>query len=120
MIDGVVGVIIWTDRLNVMTEFYRDVMGFPVHSVRPNFIAFEWGDMRFSIGTHEHVSGMSSEPDRVMINLGTRDIHALHQALTAKGVEFVRPPEKEHWGGWVATLRDPDGNTLQLMQQPAD
>ena len=120
MIDGVVGVIIWTDRLNVMTEFYRDVMGFPVHSVRPNFIAFEWGDMRFSIGTHEHVSGMSSEPDRVMINLGTRDIHAAHQALTAKGVEFVRPPEQEHWGGWVATLRDPDGNTLQLMQQPAD
>ena len=103
-----------------MTEFYRDVMGFPVHSVRPNFVAFEWGDMRFSIGTHEHVSGMSSEPDRVMINLGTRDIHAAHQALTAKGVEFVRPPEPEHWGGWVATLRDPDANTLQLMQQPAD
>ena len=120
MIDGVVGVIIWTDRLDVMTEFYRDTLGFPVHSIRPNFVAFEWGGMRFSIGTHEHVSGRTTEPERIMINLGTQDIHKTHETLKARGVEFVRLPEQEHWGGWVATLRDPDGNTLQLLQQPAE
>ncbi|MCH9038856.1 MAG: VOC family protein [Chloroflexi bacterium] len=120
MIDGVVGVIIWTDRLDVMTEFYRDTLGFPVHSIRPNFVAFEWGGMRFSIGTHEHVSGRTTEPERIMINLGAQDIQGVYAALTAKGVEFVRPPEQEHWGGWVATLRDPDGNTLQLLQQPTE
>lgn len=118
MIEEVVGVIIWTDRLEVMTEFYRDTLGFPVHSVRPYFVAFQLGAMRFSIGTHEHVSGKSTEPERVMINLGTKDIQGLYADLKAKGVEFVRPPEQEHWGGWVATLHDPDGNTLQLLQQP--
>ena len=120
MIDGLVGVIVWTDRLDEMAEFYRDTLGFPVHSVRPNFVAFQLGDARFSIGTHAHVSGRTTEPERVMINLGTRDIHNAHETLSARGVEFVRPPEQEHWGGWVATFRDPDGNMLQLLEQPPD
>ena len=30
----------------------------------------------------------------------------------------TRAPEREEWGGWVATFADPDGNVLQLMQLP--
>ena len=29
------------------------------------------------------------------------------------GVEFVKPPEKSHWGGF-AIFRDPDGNQFVL------
>lgn len=118
MIDGVSGVIIWTDDLEGMTEFYRDKLEFPVHSIRAYFVAFEWGDMRFSIGLHDEVKGHTSEPYRVMVNLGVRDIQSTYETLTSRGVEFVRSPEQEHWGGWMATLKDPDGNMLQLMQQP--
>jgi predicted enzyme related to lactoylglutathione lyase len=25
---------------------------------------------------------------------------------------------REHWGGWIITLQDPDGNILQLLQLP--
>ena len=119
MIDGIAGVVIWTDNLASMTQFYRDTLGFPVHSERPYFVAFEWGAMRFSIGLHSEISGQALDPRRVMINLATSDIQALHARLTAAGVQFIRPPEREHWGGWVATFADPDGNTLQLLQQPA-
>jgi uncharacterized glyoxalase superfamily protein PhnB len=31
---------------------------------------------------------------------------------------FTRPPEREDWGGHVATLLDPDGNVVQLFQLP--
>ena len=31
-------------------------------------------------------------------------------------VPVHRPPERESWGGLVATLRDPDGNFVQLLQ----
>ena len=51
-----------------------------------------------------------------MVNLGVDDIHAEHERLVSQGVEFTRPPEREHWGGWVATFTDPDGNTIQLLQ----
>ena len=53
-----------------------------------------------------------------MVNLGVDDIHQEYEALRARGVEFMRPPELEHWGGWVCTFSDPDGNTIQLLQQP--
>jgi uncharacterized glyoxalase superfamily protein PhnB len=51
-----------------------------------------------------------------MINFETLNIHAAYTDLMARGVHFVRAPEKEWWGGWIATLQDPDGNTLQLLQ----
>ena len=120
MIDGVIGVIIWTDNLDRMVEFYRDTLRLTPHSVRPKFVAFKWGDMRLSIGTHDEVSGQTSEPYRIMVNLGVDDIQSVHRTLEGRGVKFDREPEQEHWGGWVATFRDPDGNTLQLLEQPPD
>ena len=53
-----------------------------------------------------------------MINLGVSDIQKVYEKLTSQGVNFIRPPEQEHWGGWVATFEDPDGNILQFLQQP--
>ena len=120
MIEGVVGVIIWTENLDALLEFYRDTLGLTPYSVRPDFISFRWGGMRLGIGKHSEVEGKSTEPYRVMVNLGVNDIHRQYDLLRAKGVRFVRRPEKEHWGGWVATFHDPDGNTLQLMQPVGD
>ena len=120
MIDGVVGVIIWAEELDRLVTFYRDTLGLQPHSVRSNFVSFKWGEMRLGIGTHSEVEGGSKDPHRVMVNLGVRDIHETYRSLRARGVEFARPPEREHWGGWVATFSDPDGNVLQLLQQPAE
>jgi len=53
-----------------------------------------------------------------MVNLAVDDIRAAHARLVGAGVTFRRPPEREAWGGWVATFADPDGNTLQLLQLP--
>jgi uncharacterized glyoxalase superfamily protein PhnB len=53
-----------------------------------------------------------------MAHLGVDDIHRQYQQLQEAGVEFIRPPEQEHWGGWIATFKDPDGNILQMLQLP--
>ena len=121
MITGVVGVTFWTDDLERMFRFYNDVLQLPLHSRHPDFIAFTLvgpgGDeVRFNIGLHDRVSGASRDPYRFMPHLGVADIHAVASRLTEAGVEFIRQPEQESWGGWVATFRDPDGNTLQLLQ----
>ena len=117
-IQGVVGVIIWTEDLDKLLAFYRDTLGLTPHSVRSDFVSFKWGGVRLGIGVHSAVTGKSREPYRVMVNLGVDDIQKEYQRLKAKGVAFVRPPEEEHWGGWVSTFSDPDGNTIQLMQLP--
>ena len=120
MIEGVAGVVIWTDSLDRLVAFYRDTLGLAPHSARPGFVAFKWGDVRLSLGTHSDVRGPTKDPFRIMVNLGVEDIHAAYQTLSARGVHFLRPPEKEHWGGWVASFSDPDGNVLQLLQQPKE
>ena len=124
MLTGVVGVTFWTDDLEKMFRFYNDVLQLPLHSRHPDFIAFELGRggpggdvaMRFNIGLHDRVSGTSKDPYRFMPHLGVADIHAVAARLAEAGVEFIRQPEQESWGGWVATFHDPDGNVLQLLQ----
>jgi predicted enzyme related to lactoylglutathione lyase len=119
MITGVAGVIVWTDDLDRLFMFYRDMLGLTPYSVRPYFIAFRWGDMRLSLGKHRLVSGPARDPYRMMINLEVQDIHQMYTSLTRQGVSFLKPPTQEEWGGWVATFFDPDGNILQLLQQPS-
>jgi catechol 2,3-dioxygenase-like lactoylglutathione lyase family enzyme len=98
MIISVVGITLWTDDLDRMLAFYRDILRLPLHSLHEDegFAAFELGDIRFNVGRHGGVSGMSKDPLRVMPHLGVDDIHAEHVRLGAAGVEFIRVPEQEH------------------------
>lgn len=101
-----------------MERFYREILGLTPRSQREGFINFAWGDVRLTVAVHDHVGGSSAEPERVMINLATDDIEAAHARLVAAGVPVRRPPERESWGGRVATYSDPDGNTIQLLSRP--
>ncbi len=116
MIEGVAGVILWTHDVERLAAFYTDVLEMTPRSVRPEFVAFEFGNVRLSIGRHQQVFGKARDPYRVMVNLAVGDIHQAYARLQEKGVSFLRPPEREQWGGWMATFKDPDGNILQLLQ----
>ena len=121
MITGVIGITLWTGNLDVMFDFYHDVVGLPLHARHDDFIAFEFGgfrEFRFNLGLHGNVQGESRDPYRIMANFGVDDIDEAYRRMSSYGVEFLRPPEQEHWGGWVATFKDPDGNILQLLQLP--
>ena len=119
-ITGLAGVLIWTgaDRFAAMAAFYRDCLELPARTVKPDFVNFDWGGVRLSVGVHAEVGGPARDPLRVMVNLAVDDIREVHARLVGAGVTFSRPPERETWGGWVATFADPDGNTLQLLQLP--
>ena len=119
-IEGLAGVLIWTEagRFPQMVRFYRDTLGLTPHSAKDDFVNFDWGGVRLSVGVHDRVHGASRDPLRVMIHFAVDDIRAVHARLARAGVVFTRAPEREEWGGWVATFADPDGNTLQLLQLP--
>jgi catechol 2,3-dioxygenase-like lactoylglutathione lyase family enzyme len=118
-IVGLAGVLIWTDNFKPMAAFYRDTLGLTPRSLKPGFINFQWGEVKLTVSVHDAVHGSSADPLRLMINLLVGNIFAVHARLTSAGVTFGRPPEREAWGGYVATFADPDGNTLQLLQ-PAE
>ena len=119
-IEELAGVLIWTaaDRFPAMARFYRETLGLVPRSDKADFVNFDWSGVRLSVGVHDRVEGTSRDPLRLMINLTVTDIRAVHDRLVRAGVVFTRAPEREDWGGWVATFADPDGNVLQLMQLP--
>jgi predicted enzyme related to lactoylglutathione lyase len=119
MIKGVHSTVIWTDDLSRLTAFYRDTMGMTTEMESPEFVVFAGAPSQLALGRHSEVAGPSKDPYRVMVDLIVDDCQAEYERLKAKGVEFLRPPGQDQAGGFtIATLRDIDGNTLQLFQLP--
>jgi len=119
---GLAGVVIWTSarRFAAMARFYANTLGLDVRTERDGFVNFELGDQRLTVTTHDEVTGAARDPLRIMLNLEVSNITAVHARLVDSGVAFLRAPELEPWGGWVATFVDPDGNTLQLFELPPE
>ena len=53
-----------------------------------------------------------------MIALGTTNVQEEFDRLKSKGVEFIEEPTDYGDGFWIATLKDPEGNVVQLFQSP--
>ncbi len=122
MIQDIIGVNLFTAQMERMVAFYRDVIGLSQHSDHGELVTFDVRPgLRLNIGRHSQIwTEESLDPFRIMLNLGVDDIQTAYARMLEQGTEFLRPPEQEAWGGWIATFRDPDGNTLQLMQQPPE
>jgi len=116
MIKGLSGASIWSEDLNNLLPFYRDVLGLTVRLQTPGFVVFgEAGAPALALGSHSEVRGRNADPARHMVGLATDDITADWKRLKAAGVEFVEDP-KDYGNLWIATLKDPEGNLLQLLQ----
>ncbi len=111
---------IFTDDVSRLVSFYRDKLGLTVAEDNGKSVMFatpQPGGTQLAIESHSEVRGRSREPNRIMINLRVEDCRKLHDELKGKGVEFVAEPYADPGGAYVvATLRDPDGNTLQLVE----
>jgi predicted enzyme related to lactoylglutathione lyase len=117
MIKGLSGATIWSEDLNKqLLPFYRDVLGLPVGIESPDFVLFgKPGTPALALGTHSEVHGRNADPARHMVGLVSDDVTAEWKRLKAAGVEFIEDP-KDYGQLWLATLKDPEGNLIQLVQ----
>ena len=126
VIEGLAGVSLFTtpERFDALVAFYTDVVGLtpdpPGGGLRAQRVAYTWGSgperIRLIISPHDGVTGTNEDPNRVMVNLLTRDLEEVARGMAERGVEFTHGPVSMSWGGMMATFRDPDGNTMQLLQ----
>lgn len=116
MIKGLRISSIWSEDLNNLLPFYRDVLGLDVGMEAPGFVIL--GDPNgaaVALGTHSEVHGAASDAARHIVGFDSDDIQGDCVRLRDAGVEFVEEPNKQG-NGWIATFRDPEGNLLQLLQ----
>ena len=73
------------------------------------------GGFGLVIERRDDVADKTVEPGRVIVNFHVEDIEAEAVHLKALGVTWLVEPE-DRGPGWFATLVDPDGNYVQLIQ----
>jgi predicted enzyme related to lactoylglutathione lyase len=116
MIKGLRGVTTWSHDLNNLLPFYRDLLGLPVAIQIPGFVVLgDPGSPSLALGSHSEVRGRNADPARHMVGLGTDDVDTEWKRLTTAGVEFVENPT-DYGQLRIATLKDPEGNLVQLLQ----
>ena len=64
--------------------------------------------------------GSSDPPAGVRLWLQVRDLDAAVTDLKQRGVTLAEPPERKPWGLHEATILDPDGLPLVLVEVPGD
>src|SRR5262249_3663063 len=83
---------------------------------RPGFVVL--GDLEapaLALGTHSEVHGRNVDSARHIVGLATDDVSTDWKRLKAAGVEFVEDPT-DYGNVRIATLRDPEGNLVQLLE----
>ena len=99
--------------------FYRDALGADHQRTM-----LDWGLAFLSVGEVQimlegpgHADEVS--PGSTTVTFAVEDVDAAFRALSARGVPFDAPPllqwEEGGMQGWMAFLRDPDGNRLALV-----
>jgi len=117
MIKGLSAVSVWSADLKNLLPFYRDVLGLKVVVQSERFVGLgEAGGPSVGLGTHSDVRGRNADPARHMIGLATDDLAGDWKRLKAAGVEFVEAPT-DYDTVSIATLEDPEGNLIQLIQR---
>ncbi len=117
MIHQFAGASIWSEDLNNLLPFYRDVLGLKVVMESPGFVLLGADSAEapaLGLGTHSEVRGRNSDPSRHMVGFASDDILADWKRLKQAGVEFIEDPTGDE-SMTIATLKDPEGNYVQLF-----
>jgi predicted enzyme related to lactoylglutathione lyase len=99
-------------------KFYVDTLGFTLQTDQPMGPGMRWIEVRPPKG--ESGLALFTPPgleDRIGtftgISFECDDVQKTYEELSAKGVEFAKPPKVESWGV-AAIMKDSEGNQIVL------
>ena len=112
---------VFVDDIAAAKSFYSRDLSLPLHydGADYGFCVVRPGSMDLVV---ELVPADAPADDREMVGRFTglsftvADIQSTYAEMLAKGITFTGRPERQGWGGMLATFKDPAGNQLQLVQ----
>jgi predicted enzyme related to lactoylglutathione lyase len=110
-----------TRNQDAALEFWTTRVGFQVATDQPFDDTQRWIELRipgadtrlvlFTPKGHEdRIGGFSN------VTFVADDVQKTYDELSARGVEFVKPPKSEPWGT-SAIMKDPDGNVFVISSK---
>lgn len=86
-------------------KFHRDVLGLKVKFESPGWSEFATGETTLAM----HPASSKNPAGRIELGFTVADVDAFYRELSAKGVVFSMPPQKQDFGGVLAQFVDPEG-----------
>jgi predicted enzyme related to lactoylglutathione lyase len=109
----------WTGDLDRAVAYYRDVLGLRLlRRQGPSWAEFEAGPAR--LGLHGVVARPMLRPAGATVVMRVEDLEREMRVLEARGALLSGPAGEIPQTGWFASLLDPDGNTLLLIEYSRD
>jgi len=111
---------VFVDDLARAIEFYGTKLGLERKHVdlEHGYASFAAGPVSLGLaaveGEHAALAGRLTG-----IGLAVEDLASEHARLVGLGVAFAMPPTRQPWGGFMALVTDPAGNTLYLDELAA-
>lgn len=113
---------LFVHELGAARRFYESTLGLPVLHAGAGYYTFDLGSGVSLV--LESVHPDAPEDDQALVgrfsgvSFAVADIQVAYRQLQAGGVFFGAEPQRQAWGGWLATFEDTAGNQLQIVQHP--
>jgi predicted enzyme related to lactoylglutathione lyase len=104
-------ILLGTDDAARLREWYSEAFGVRVDE----YGWLNFGEIGVLIDGRDDVATRTAEPGRVVLNFHTEDARGLAAHLDGMGATWLVPVE-ERENGLFATLTDPDGNYIQIIE----
>ncbi len=114
MIKSVWGITLSVSDLKKAIVFYEKTLGLSKKYEYSSYAGFQCGGVEIGLRPSRKERGRIE--DAPSIEFFVDDVDTIYEILKKKGVDFVKKPHDEPWGGREASLLDPDGNILEFMQ----
>ncbi|MGB8648986.1 MAG: VOC family protein [Anaerolineae bacterium] len=106
--------IIYVQDLKQATEFYRDVLELPVAFTAPGWVQFSTRGAALVL--HPRLASQKEAHGALThASFQVDDLDGEYKRLISRKVQFCSPPAEVHFGKH-ATLLDPDGNEIDLLE----
>jgi predicted enzyme related to lactoylglutathione lyase len=105
----------WTMDMDRAVKFYQEVLGLELlRRDGSNWAMFDAGPVRLAL--HGAIEGRPIETGGATAVFAVDDLDASRASLEERGVEFEEHVGEVEGYARFATLRDPDGNRVQIIE----
>ena len=108
----------FTDDVERMVSFYRALLGSDPVATSQNMAIFMVDQTKIFIHKTYEATGGELPPEN-HTTYAVRNVDAIYQALTEKGLAIETPPKDYYWGR-SAYLRDPEGHLIELIEESSN
>lgn len=117
---------IWTNNVNIMKNFYNEVLGFTIKSDLGNYVEFENNGFRFALCSREVMYDYSDEYKNSTHGQSFElsfscesptEVDETFRFLISKGATPIHEPKTMTLNQRTALFADPDGNIHEIFSE---